>query len=57
MAVTPLVYLVVRTADAGLVTVLDVLWERRTLELALRSLGLAAAVSATCVVIESRWPG
>ena len=51
MAVTPLVYLVVRTADAGLVTVLDVLWERRTLELALRSLGLAAAVSATCVVI------
>ncbi|EHR50062.1 ABC-type Fe3+ transport system, permease component [Saccharomonospora marina XMU15] len=50
-ALTPLAYLVVRAFDAGADTVWRVLWQQRTLELALRSLALAAAVAAACLVL------
>ena len=41
VAALPLVYLVVRTADAGLADVVEALWRERTLRLTVRSLGLA----------------
>lgn len=45
----------VRTAGAGLDEVLDVLWRERTAVLLVRSLGLAAAVTAACVVLGVGW--
>lgn len=50
-ALTPLAYLVVRAFEAGADTVWRVLWQQRTLELAVRSLALAAAVAAACLVL------
>jgi len=47
----PLVYLAVRAGGAGPERVLQILSGPRTLELAMRSIGLAAAVTAACVVI------
>lgn len=51
VAVLPIGYLVVRGSEAGLSGVLDTLWRERTLWLTLRSLGLAAAVTASSVVV------
>jgi iron(III) transport system permease protein len=49
--VLPLGYLVVRTVEAGPHDVADILLRQRTLVLVLRSLALAAAVTALCLVI------
>ncbi|MFC0106428.1 ABC transporter permease [Kibdelosporangium aridum] len=50
-ALTPLAYLAVRSFERGYATVWQVLWRDRTAELALRSLGLAGAVTAACIVL------
>ncbi|MCE7012163.1 iron ABC transporter permease [Kibdelosporangium philippinense] len=50
-ALTPLAYLAVRSFERGFDTVWQVLWRDRTVELALRSLALAGAVTAACVVL------
>ena len=51
VALTPLIYLVVRASGIGWEAALDTLLQQRTLALSLRSVGLAAAVAATCVVV------
>lgn len=51
IAVSPLVYLAVRTASAGLEQTVDILLRARTVELAVASLGLAAAVAGTCMAL------
>ena len=51
VAVTPLLYLLVRTSSAGAAEVWDILARPRTLQLSVASLGLAAAVAGTCVGI------
>ncbi|SDH77286.1 iron(III) transport system permease protein [Sinosporangium album] len=51
VSLLPIVYLVVRAAEGGLGVVAETLWRARTLELAVRSLGLAAVVTLLCVVI------
>lgn len=51
VAVTPLAYLVVRSFEQGASTVWRVLWRPRTLELALRSVALAGAVTAACLAL------
>ncbi len=50
-AVLPIGYLLVRTSEAGLGQVADVVLRDRTVDLVLRSLGLAAAVTACCLVV------
>ena len=50
-ALLPLVYLAVRASEGGWATAADVVLRERTLWLVLRSLGLTAAVTATCLVI------
>jgi iron(III) transport system permease protein len=49
IALSPLLYLVVRAGAAGLEQVWSVLARTRTLELSAASLGLALAVAGTCV--------
>jgi iron(III) transport system permease protein len=51
VALTPLVYLAVRTAGAGRASVVEELLTSRTATLAARSIGLAAVVTAACVAI------
>lgn len=51
----PLVYLLLRTAGAGVEQVVDVLWRPRTLELLARSLGLAAVVTLASLVVGGAW--
>jgi iron(III) transport system permease protein len=51
VALVPLVYLVVRALDSGFPAFLAVLTRPRTAELLARSAGLAAAVTAACVVV------
>ncbi|MCD9624039.1 ABC transporter permease [Rhabdothermincola salaria] len=51
VAVSPIVYLVIRATDQGWGAFLDTLWRSRTLELTLRSLWLAAVVTTLCLVI------
>jgi iron(III) transport system permease protein len=51
VACAPLVYLAVRTLDAGLVAVLDTLWRQRTAVLTIRSLALALGVALSCLAI------
>lgn len=51
VSVLPVVYLVVRAAERGWQPVQRTLWRQLTLELALRSVGLALAVTAACVVL------
>lgn len=51
VAVLPLVYIAVRATEGGLGAALDVLLRERTAWLLLRSLGLAGAVTAACLVI------
>lgn len=51
IAVAPIWYLVDRALARGWAEVVDELWQRRTLDLVLRSLGLAATVTTACVVI------
>jgi iron(III) transport system permease protein len=51
VASVPLIYLLLRVRDAGFTAVWDVLTEPRTSILAVRSVGLALAVSLTCIVI------
>ena len=50
-ATIPLVYLVVRTADAGLPALAETLLRPRVLELAINSVLLALAVTASCLVL------
>jgi iron(III) transport system permease protein len=50
-ALIPLAYLAVRSFDRGLGTVWAVLARTRTLDLAMRSLALAAAVTVACVLL------
>lgn len=51
VALLPLVYLVIRSSDAGLERAWAELWQARTGWLVVRSLGLAAAVTLSCLVI------
>jgi iron(III) transport system permease protein len=51
IALLPLVYLVVRATENGLDVVVEVLWRERTGRLLLRSLALAATVTASCLVL------
>lgn len=51
VALLPLAYLMVRAVDGGWATVVDVLVRERTAWLVLRSLGLAATVTAGCLVL------
>ena len=51
VAVLPLGYLAIRATESGWGAALDVLLRERTLWLVLRSLGLATAVTAACVVV------
>lgn len=51
VAIVPLGYLVARAGGLGWGTVWDVLAQERTVALAVRSVGLAAAVALTCVVV------
>jgi iron(III) transport system permease protein len=55
VAVLPVVYLVVRTAGAGWAEVVDILWRDRTALLLVRSLTLAAVVTAASLVIGIGW--
>lgn len=50
-AAIPLVYLVVRAAESGLAAVIETLARGRVLEYAANSLGLAAATTATALVL------
>ena len=51
IAVTPIWYLIDRSFERGVAEVVDELWQRRTLDLVTRSLGLTLAVTVGCVVI------
>jgi iron(III) transport system permease protein len=51
VALLPLAYLAVRASERGAGVVADVLLRDRTLELVLRSLALAGAVTAACLVV------
>lgn len=51
LALAPLVYLALRAGERGWATAMTVLWQGRTAELTLRSVALAAAVTAACLVI------
>lgn len=51
VALIPLAYLAVRTAEAGGARLAEELWTGRVGSLALRSLGLAAVVTAGCVLL------
>ncbi|HEX5541296.1 MAG TPA: iron ABC transporter permease [Micromonospora sp.] len=51
MALIPLIYLAVRTGEAGVARVIEELWTARVAGLALRSLGLAVVVTAGCLVL------
>ena len=51
VSLAPVWYLVDRTLSSGLGHFVDEVWQRRTLELVLRSSGLTLAVTAACVVI------
>lgn len=51
VALSPLLYLAVRAASAGMAQVWDILARTRTLELSLASLGLAIAVAGTCILV------
>lgn len=51
IAISPLVYLAVRTGSAGWDEVWAILARPRTVALAVSSLGLAAAVAGTCIAI------
>src|SRR5829696_2876488 len=51
VAVLPMAYLLVRASERGLGEVADVLLHDRTAELVLRSLALAATVTAACLVV------
>ena len=50
-AVLPLAYLAIRASEIGVGAAADLVLTRRTLDLLVRSLGLAAAVTATAVAI------
>ena len=51
VAVTPLIYLIVRTGSAGWENVWEILARPRTLQLSVASLGLATAVAGTCIAV------
>jgi iron(III) transport system permease protein len=51
VAVLPLLYLAVRATENGWAAAMDVVLRERTLWLVLRSLGLAAAVTAACLAV------
>ncbi len=51
VVVLPIVYLVVRATERGLDPVRSTIWRRLTLDLAVRSLSLAAAVTAASLLI------
>ncbi|MBB5643267.1 ABC transporter permease [Cryobacterium roopkundense] len=56
-AAIPLVYLVVRTSEAGLAELLDTLLRPRVLQLTLNSVLLAASVTVSCLILgtASAW--
>jgi iron(III) transport system permease protein len=51
VALLPLLYLGVRALDGGPAELVELLWRERTLRLAVRSLGLAAAVTFASLVV------
>lgn len=51
IAVVPLVYLVIQANSRGFGELIDEVWQRRTLELSLRSLALAVVVTGLSLVI------
>lgn len=51
IALLPLVYLVLRSLDGGVGELVSVLWRERTVRLTVRSVGLAAVVTAACLVL------
>ncbi len=51
LALAPLAYLVVRAVEPGLAGLIEILSRPRTLELLVRSVALAGAVTAACMVI------
>ncbi|MGH8773724.1 MAG: ABC transporter permease [Jiangellaceae bacterium] len=51
VALLPLVYLAVRALDGGVAQLAETLWRERTLQLTVRSLGLAAVVTAASLVV------
>ncbi len=51
VTLAPLVYLAIRAVEGGLGTVVEVLVRDRTVSLVLRSLALAGAVTAVCLVL------
>ena len=50
-AALPLLYLVVYAGEAGWAQTWDVLWRERTFRLLINSIGLTAAVTASCLAI------
>jgi iron(III) transport system permease protein len=55
LAALPLLYLVVRTAGAGVAEVVALLWRPRTAALLARSLGLALVVTTLSIVLGVGW--
>jgi iron(III) transport system permease protein len=51
VALLPLGYLAVRAFEDGAPAVVDILWRERTARLLLRSVGLAATVTAACLAV------
>ena len=51
VAAIPLVYLIVRVADAGVAELVDTLFRERVLRLTLTTVGLTIAVTASCLVL------
>ena len=51
IAALPLLYLVIQASSRGLGNVIEEVWQRRTLDLTLRSLALALTVTALSLVV------
>ena len=51
LVLVPITYIVVRATDRGWQTFADTVWRQRTLELLVRSVGLAVVVTTASVVI------
>ncbi|MBA2309981.1 MAG: iron ABC transporter permease, partial [Pseudonocardiales bacterium] len=51
LAIAPLVYLAIRAAEPGLAGLVEILARPRTMELLGRSVALAGAVTAACMVL------
>nr|WP_246256454.1 iron ABC transporter permease [Isoptericola halotolerans] len=51
VALVPVAYLLLRTGEAGVERVVEIVWRERTAALVLRSLALTASVTAACLVV------